>query len=150
MTGQLVWDYRHRTVLLLGPKTQAIVGFAGGRSYTLGGVEVELKTPFVSLLFTPLDDRDLSESTHVLITAMARDKQTGTRYDKDGNTLLEVGGPPLLMEPVQARIRIAGPAPKTVRAVDLYGVPTEREVPAEDGWFTIDGRYETYYYEVRR
>jgi len=150
MTGQLVWDYGHRVVTLRAPKTQAVIGFAGGRTYDLPGVKVQVKTPFVSLIFTPLDDKPLAESGHILITAMARDKQTGTEYNADGTQLLKAGHPPLLMEPVQATITLKGAPPASVKVVDIYGVPTDKEVERQGNTFTIDGRYATYYYEVKR
>ena len=150
MTGQLAWDYGRRIVILAGPKTHAVIGFAGGASFDLPGVKVEVKTPFVSLIFTPLDDQPLAVSKHVLITAMARDKQTGTEYSEDGSRLLKAGGPPLLMEPVAATISLKGPTPLEVRPVDLYGVPTDVKIPLMAGSFTIDGRYQAYYYEVKR
>ena len=113
-------------------------------SHELPAARVKLKTPFVSLLFTPLDNRPLARSKQVLITAMARDMQTGTEYSADGKTLLKVGGPPLLMEPVEATITLVGDKVARVRAVDFYGVPTARELPVKDNTFVIDGRYETY------
>ncbi len=150
MTDELHWDYGERVVTVRTPRTQGIIGFAGGSTYELPGAEVSVRTPFVSLLFTPLDDRPLAESEHVLITAMARDKQTGARYNEDGTRLLEAGRPPLLLEPVQADITLKGPDVSSVRTVDIYGVPTDREVEREGNSFTIDGRYQTYYYEVKR
>ena len=63
----------------------------------------------MSLLFTPLDDQPLVESKHILITAMARDAQTDTRYSADGTQLLDAGRPPLMMEPVQATLTFKGP-----------------------------------------
>lgn len=150
-TGQLVWDYERRHVQVRTPKTQGVIGFAGGQSFSLPGVDVRVKTPFVSLIFTPLDDADLVDSRHVLVTAMARDKQTGSRYNADQSELLNVGGPPLLMEPVQASVRIKGSAPVSVRPCDLYGVPRSEKIEIEaDGSFQIDGRAQTYYYEIRR
>jgi glycosyl hydrolase family 42 (putative beta-galactosidase) len=151
MTGQLEWDYGRRVAVLRGPKTHAVIGFAGGGKYDLPGASIDVRTPFVSLILTPLDDQPLERSGHILITAMARDKQTNTQYNDAGTELLQVGGPPLLMEPVQATIHLKGPAPTNVCAVDIYGVPTDREVQVEnDGSFVIDGRYRTYYYEVKR
>ena len=65
--------------------------------------------------------------------------------------LESVGTAPLLLEPVQATLRIDGPAPASVRPLDPWGVPTGETVPlADDGSFHIDGRYRAYYYEVRR
>ncbi len=150
MTGQLHWHYGHRVVAVCAPQTQGVIGFAGGRRYLLPGVTVAVKTPFVSLLFTPLDNRPLIESGHILITAMARDSQTGTKYNEDGTQLIEPGMPPLMMEPVQAELTFKGPAIRSVKVVDIYGVPTAQEVECNDNRFTIDGRYATYYYEVKR
>ena len=92
-------------------------------STDLPGVSVKVKTPFVSLIFTPLDDKPLAESAHILITAMAQDKQTGTRYNADGTELLAAGAPPLLMEPVQATLTFKGAPLTSVKVVDIYGVP---------------------------
>jgi hypothetical protein len=138
-------------VTLSAPKTQAVVGHAGGSAFDLPGVRAEVKTEFVSLLFTPLDDADLASSAHILITAMARDKQTGALYSADGKRLNVMGAPPLLMEPVQATLKLKGAKPSVVNVLDLYGVPTGRTVEVgADGAFAIDGRFRTYYYEVKR
>jgi hypothetical protein len=150
MTGQLRWDYGKRVVTVQTEKTQAVIGFAGGDSYDLPGVNVKVKTSFVSIIFTPLDDKTLDKSAHILITAMAQDKQTGTRYNAAGTELIAAGAPPLLMEPVQATITFKGPPIASVKAVDIYGVPTAVGVARNANTFAIDGRYATYYYEVKR
>jgi hypothetical protein len=113
-TQELTWDYGNEVVTLAAPKSQAIVGRAGGRTIELPGVRAEVKTPAVSLLFTPLDDAPLAESRRILITALARDKQSGSRYSADGSRLEAVGTAPLLLEPVQATLKFAGPAPTRV------------------------------------
>ena len=150
MTGQLSWHYGRRVVAVHTDKTQGIIGFAGGGTYYLPGVNVKVTTPFVSLLFTPLDDKPLIQSSHILITAMARDSQTGTRYNADGTKLLDPGRPPLLMEPVQAVLEFKGDPITSAKAVDIFGVPTETQVEHKANTLTIDGRYATYYYEVKR
>ncbi len=150
-TGELTWNYGERFVEVRSPKTQSVIGFAGGQSIELPAATVEIETPFVSLIFTSLDEQDVALSRHILITAMARDKQTGSEYSDDQSRLNVVGGPPLLMEPVQATIRLTGTDEVTVRPLDLYGVPRNEMVEtSSDGSFRIDGSYRTYYYEVRR
>jgi glycosyl hydrolase family 42 (putative beta-galactosidase) len=149
-TGELTWDYGNRVVTVHSEKTQGVIGFAGGGSYDLPGVTVDVETGFVSLLLTPLDNRALVDSQHVLVTAMARDQQYGAEYSPDGSQLLSVGGPPLLLEPVKATLTFKGDALSSVKVVDVYGVPTERDVEREGNTFAIDGRYATYYYEVCR
>lgn len=103
------------------------------------------------MIFTPLDDKPLADSRQILITAMARDKQTGAEFNADWSKLVQVGGPPLLMEPVEAALLLAGSIPTSVTPLDGYGMATGATVPIEsDGRFTIDGRYEAYYYEIKR
>ena len=150
-TGQLTWDYGSKVVTVHSEKTQGVIGFAGGCTYDLPGVIVQVgQTPFISLLFTPLDNQPLIESGHILITAMAQDKQYGTVYNEDGTELLETGGPPLLLEPVQATITFKGEPLTSVKVVDVYGVPTAQQLERTGNTFAIDGRYATYYYEVKR
>lgn len=151
MTGELAWNYGRQVVTVDTPRTQAVVGRAGGQMFKLGAMDVAVTTPFVSLLFTALDGKPIDESKHVLITAMARDRQTNAKYSDDGTKLLAVGGPPLLMEPVQALIRMKGLPPTSVNALDIYGVPTGQSVPlSPDGTFELSGRYRTFYYEILR
>ena len=151
ITGELTWDYGRQLVILSAPKTQAIIGHTGGKPIELPGVTATVTTPFVSLIFTPLDNMELARSKHILITAMAQDKQTGTEYNEDGTQLLKIGSLPLLMEPVQATIRFKGSTPRDVKVLDVYGVPTDRKVNLQtDGSFHINGTYATYYYEVLR
>jgi hypothetical protein len=150
-TGQLTWDYGDKVVTVHSDKTQGVIGFAKGHTYDLPGVTVQIgPTPFVSLLFTPLDNRPLIESENILITAMAQDKQLGTVYNEDGTKLLETGGPPLLLEPVQATLTFKGAPLSSVNVVDIYGVPTARQVERTNNTFEIDGRYATCYYQVKR
>jgi len=104
----------------------------------------------VSLLFTPLDDQPLNTSKQILITALARDIQTGAEYNDDGTQLLNAGSPPLLLEPVQAKLTFRGDPITSCRPVDMYGVPLEVEVDRAGQTITIDGRYRSFYYEVRR
>jgi hypothetical protein len=150
-TGQLTWDYGNKVVTVHSDKTQGVIGFAGGGTYHLPGATVtDVQTPFISLLFTPLDNLALIESEHILITAMARDKQYGTVYNADGTELIETGGPPLFLEPVQATITLKGSPVTSVRVIDIYGVPTDQHVERTDNTFRIDGRYATYYYQAKR
>ena len=112
---------------------------------------MNFKTPFVSTIFTPLDDAPLAESKHILITALAQDKQAGARYSADGTRLESAGTAPLLLEPVQATIKFTGAKPASVTPCDHYGVPLAKQVPvAADGSFTIEGTWRAYYYEVKR
>ena len=153
VTGELIWDYGNERVQLRGPKTQALLGRFEGSNTDLPSIRVsDVKTPMISLIFTPLDDEPLAESKRILITAMARDKQTGSRYSDDGTKLLATGTAPLLMEPVQATLKFSGIKPAKVTPCDHYGMPLPgKSVPvATDGSIRIDGTHRAYYYYVER
>ncbi len=150
ITGDLLWDSNRRLVEIRSRKTQGVVGFAGGKKVVLPDVKLSVDTQFVSLLFTSLDDRPLRRSSSILVTAMARDRQYGAEYSDDGMKLEKLGRPPLMMEPVRATITLNGPSPKTVRTLDIHGVPTDTTVPVEDGSFRVDGRYRSVYYLIER
>lgn len=147
-TGELSWDPARRHVLVRSPRTAGVVGFAAGTPIDLGMAVVDLRTPYASLLFTSLDDRPLVESRHVLLTALARDRQTGAAYSDAGDRLLDLGGPPLLLEPVQASIAWRGRPIASVKPVDPYGVPREAELSVAAGSFAIDGTHTAYLYEI--
>lgn len=151
-TEELVWDYDRRLVEVRTDRTQAVIGFAGGETIALPDVDISVdeRTPYASLIFTPLDDAPLAESTSVLITAIARDRQTGTEYADDYGELVALGGPPLELQPVIADITFGGDPIEDVRALDFYGVPTETTVATAGDEIAIDGSYQTYYYHVRR
>lgn len=152
VTGELEWDFGRGTIRVMSSRTQAVIGRTHGETVRLPAVTLAFETPWVSTIFTPLDDRPLVESRHILLTALARDKQTGTRYSDDGTVLESTGTPPLLLEPVQARITLQGPKPVSVLPCDPFGVPqTDRPVPVDpDGSFAIHGAYRAYYYEIKR
>ena len=151
ITDQLLWSADKQQLRICTDKTQGLVGRTSSAPIDLPSVTLRLDTPAVSLLLTPLDDRPLRESRHVLITALARDRQQGSIYAQRGSQLLDKGSPVLWLEPVVATLRLRGDRPTQVRALDQYGVFSGNTVPiAEDGSFRIDGRYQAYYYEVVR
>ncbi len=152
-TDQLEWDYGRRVVQARSPRTQGVIGWAGadgGETWSLPALEVTVRTPFVSLLLTSLDDRVLVESGHILVTALARDQQTGARYSADGSRLEALGGPPLLLEPVQADLRFTGPSITSAHRLDIHGVPIGEPIEHDADSVTLDGRWASYQYEIRR
>ncbi|MCB0216315.1 MAG: hypothetical protein KDH92_06745 [Chloroflexi bacterium] len=149
-TGELRWDYDKRVVTVSAPRTQAVIGFAGGGSYDLPDARIEVTTPFVSLILTALDQRPIGESAEILVTALARDQPSGARFSADGSRLENFGNPPLMQEPVQARITLPGARLISARPLDLHGVPLDREVERAANSVTIDGRYRAWRYLLRR
>ena len=168
-THQLRWRPATATqrgrVTIDTPGTQGLVGFASDETITLSDVAVRPRTGFVSLLVTSRDrDAPIARADSLLITAVARARNTGMVYGEDGQTLIQVGHAPVLMEPVEATITLRATRhdhPPTVWVLDHAGHKTPRRLavhrvegkrPGEDnsGWrFELTPEDRTIYYLVQ-
>ena len=81
---------------------------------------------------------------------MGQDKQTGAIYNSDGTELISIGGPPLLLEPVQATLTFSGDPIVAVNILNEYGVVVGTVDDVNGNTVIIDGRWKTLWYEVLR
>ena len=152
-TGQLAWwPGRGRLdghFTINTPATKAVVGFAEGRTCDLGNVTIRPLSRFAAIYVTAREkDKDLRDSTALLVVAIARARNTGMKILFD-RFLLSRGEPPVLMEPVAAEITVRRPGAFRVVALDHDGCPTDTRLPVNANKFTIDGaKYKTPYYEI--
>lgn len=151
VTGQLAWDTAGQGFFTVNtPGTKAVVGFAGGKERTLGNVKIRLDSPFASLFLTALErGEDLARGKRALLTVLARQSNTGFTYFAPDHSVVNNGGPPILLEPVKATVTIAERPIARVNVLDHDGRPSGRTVPVSNGRFTLDGaRDQAIYYEV--
>jgi hypothetical protein len=102
------------------------------------------------VLVTSLErGKPIAEAHSLLVTAVARSRNTGMRFDKNGTKLEEIGKAPLLVEGVRAVITLEHAGSPTVTVLDHDGRETKKTLTASGGRFTIDGqRDQTIYWEV--
>jgi len=87
------------------PRTQGAAGSLGQAEIRLSAVTIRPATTVGAITISTLDDQPLTTSRHVLIAAVGRSTQAGARYlDPAGVFLARLGHPPLLFEPVRARL----------------------------------------------
>lgn len=152
-TGQLRWEEAAGTKLggcitIDTPGTKAVVGFAEGRPRQLGEVTITAQCPFAAIYVTAQEpDKDIRSSKKLFITAIARARNTGMKFNDAGDSLLDRGKPPILMEPVKATITLSRAGTPKLFLLDHDGLRTQTTLPVENGTFTIDGaRDKTPYY----
>ncbi len=152
ITGELHWDYSDRGYFTINsPGTQGVTGFAGNQPVELNEFSVEMENPFGIILFTSLDKgADLSESNKILITTLAKGKNSGMEYNEDYSKLLKTGGSPVMLEGVVAGIEIKNDRePVSVTVLDHIGRKTDQKVEVRNNRLRIDGgKYETLYYLI--
>ncbi|MFA5533084.1 MAG: hypothetical protein WDA19_01200 [Mariniphaga sp.] len=152
-TGELKWNYGERKYASINTKgTKGIIGFADNKNVELGDWTITTDNPFAVILITDLTPKgDLSGSEKILVTAVARARNTGMEYEYTENRtrLTAEGDTPLRMEPVKASISIKNKSNFEVIALDQDGLLTGEKVPVKKNSFTIDGeKYQTLYYLI--
>jgi uncharacterized glyoxalase superfamily protein PhnB len=146
-TGELSLDYGRGLLTIDTPRTQGAVGYLGAAgAIDLGALRIEAATEFAAITATSLDGQPLGRSRRVLLTSVARAEHTGQAYGPPANprpgaswSLWAEGRPPILAEPVRARVRLAVPGAARVHVLDSTGKRGRAlEVRAEAGTVAID------------
>ncbi len=152
-TRQLQWKEAgneklggHFTIDTAG--TKAVVGFAEGRQIQLGNVNITPQCPFAAIYVTAREpNKTIDTSDKLLITAIARARNSGMQFNDAGDSLLDRGKTPILMEPVKATIVIRKLGRPKAYPLTHDGLRTARTLPVVDGTLTLDtARDKTPYY----
>ena len=150
-TGQLSWNYGNGGFFTINSSgTKGLVGFARDKKQVLGNVTIETSNKFATILLTSLEkDKEIENASSILVVTLARMRNTGMLYNEDTTELVEVGGAPLLLEPVNAKLTINRDGTPVITALDHYGRITGQKIQARGGVFNINsGKYKTMYYLV--
>jgi hypothetical protein len=150
-TAQLSWSYGEQKYFTINtPGTQGIVGFAQYKNHVLEDINISTDNPFAVIILSSLNPKDnIAEADRLLLTTLARSRNTGMRYSADGKKLLEVGDSPVLLEPVNLRLKLKKQKSVKVHVLDHVGRRTGQSFMVEDGQLSLDGKqYKTIYYEI--
>lgn len=150
--GQLAWQAgrspRDGYITINAPGTQAVVGFADGKTFDLNDVTITPQTPYAAIYVTALDAGSIIASDkHLLITTIARVRNTGMKMVA-GN-LIERGGPPLMVEPVRVELTLKRAGTPTLYVLDHDGKRTGQTLTPVDGKIILDSaQTHAIYYEL--
>jgi hypothetical protein len=151
-TGQLRWDYSQQGYFTVDtPGTKAAVGFAEAKQQRLSDVTMTLQCPYASVFLTAAGKTEtLANAKSALISAVARNCNSGFKVLTFDNRVLDNGKGPVMLEPVRAKIAMGGRQIAAVNVLDHDGKRTGETLDvSDDGTFTIDGtRDKALYYEV--
>ncbi|MCL2103968.1 MAG: hypothetical protein FWH21_02770 [Kiritimatiellaeota bacterium] len=149
-TFELLWRSgktpRDGCILIETPRTQAVVGFTRGAG-TLKDVTINARNPYSLVYVTSLDDAPIATSKRLLVTTLARARNTGMKLV--AGTLIEKGRAPILMEPVVCELAFKRPGPPTIHILDHDGRRTGKTLDAANGKILLDGgATKAIYYEI--
>jgi len=116
-TGELRWDNKTGIVTIQAPQIEAAIGFVGGKSIRLKHLVLKAQTPFAAVSLVALDDRPLSDSARMLLTAAAQAENTAMTWGHDRTEVLNYGYAPVVCEPVEAEVELGG-----TKSVQVYAL----------------------------
>jgi len=130
-TGELKRNWQSGLYTIDTPLTQAMTGWLGGRTITLGNVQVQASTPYASVAVQSLDGAVLGQSRSMLVSL-------GTRAvpQPEQNTRFHV-------EPLKAELSLKAPAGLKLFARDAQAQLKPLPASYRDGRYHIilDGTY---------
>ena len=152
-TGQLQYvrtDSTGGRVIVNTPGTQAVFGFLTPEKVELDDLTMQSDNAFAVIFVSSLDpDRSIAEADRLLVTTLARARNTGMQYGSP-DSLATTGMAPAILEPVDVRLELSG-KPGRVYVLDHLGARTGQTVPVQGKSVHLDGaRYRTIYYEIVR
>jgi hypothetical protein len=106
-TKQLRWELvqGEGVVTVNTPRTQGVIGHLNRARQRLDDVALEA-AGFGAVMVTSLDGKPLAEAAELLITAGGRTANAGMKWNEDRTSLLETGGPPMLIEVIEGDLQI--------------------------------------------
>nr|WP_319592430.1 hypothetical protein [uncultured Draconibacterium sp.] len=119
--------------------TKAFVGFApGNKTFDLGnGYFITPEKGFCAIYLSAKNEKENLENTNkIVLTAMARARNTGMVLNEEENVVLEPGDAPIVLEPVNANLKV--PFKGKLLVLDHDGMATKISRKIKNK-FTIDG-----------
>lgn len=149
-TGQLEWHYGdHSYFTINSDGTQGAVGFMPYEKIRLQDINIESDNQFAIIIVSSLDpEKSIQDSKRLLVTTIARARNRGMVYNDDHTELLDIGEPPIELEPVNFDLQVKRANP-TIHVLDHVGKRTGRKIEPQNDIFHIKGEQEkTIYYEI--
>jgi hypothetical protein len=147
------WDPDRGRLVINTPSTQGLAGWTGNEPVAnFEKLTIEIDNPFAVVVASSVGPEPIAASKRLLLTAVARVEPKGFRWvDEWRHEVADPGQPPLLQEPVQARITWRREGPVKAYALDNTGarVAPARLDPIDGGVrLVIDGASPTMHWEL--
>jgi hypothetical protein len=142
-TNQLVWSTSKENgglVAIDTDRSQALVGFVRDNRKATRNLSADVKNGFCAITLSSMDGKPISRSTRLLLTATAREQNTGAKWNDRHTLWAELGTAPAQIEAVTGWVilhNIEGAVGMQVTALDGSARPTGDRIAGrrlELGW----------------
>lgn len=141
ITGQLQWSEKGKGYFTINSAgTKGLVGFPEKRPIHLGEITMKTDNEFAVILITSLDkEKGIDDAKQILITTVARAQNTNMKFNEDRTILIDVGEPPVQLEPVKLSLKIDRKTQPKITVLDHSGKRTGQTIPTKNDWINLDG-----------
>ncbi len=106
-TGELYRNWHKRFGWIDTDKSKVIYGFLGEiGEITIKGLKVHAQTDFATIALSSLTEKPIVETDNMLLTMIGRSENTEMKFNADHTELLDVGRAPILVEVIEAEIKM--------------------------------------------
>lgn len=157
-TGELGWHVSNGSnglVTIDTPRSQALIGFVKANGKATSQLSAEVKNDFCAITVSSLDDKPLSRSATMLLTACSRWENSGAEWNDRQTLWTNYGKAPTLIEPVKGWVMLRElEGAIAVRLIPLDGAARPIGEPIrgrrlESGWEIPIGDSATTWYLIR-
>jgi hypothetical protein len=146
------WDPGRGRLLVDTPYTQGLAGWVSDEPAVLEHIVVEVDSPYAVVLASSATAKPIATTNRLLVTAVARVEPTGLTYvDQWKREVADPGRPPLLQEPVRAKVLWRKSGKVKAYALDNTGArtgPARTESTADGVQLSIDGSLPVMHWEM--
>jgi hypothetical protein len=138
---QLEWHYGEKPWFTINtPGTAGFVGFLPSQPVTIGEITIRSSNEFAVILLSCMDpEKTIQSADKLILTTIARAKNTGMKYNEDHTELIDVGTSPLLLEPVSLSLTLKGRGTPKITVLDHLGFSTTKTLKENGEEITFDG-----------
>ena len=151
-TGIPGWDSRHGRLRIDTPHTQAVAGWIGAEGLRTDALTIDVETPYAVVAVSSFGSAPIKTSKRLLVTAIARVEPTGFLWaDEWKRDVADPGRPPLLQEPVRAKVSWRRAGAVKAYALDADGKRAESVELTKTGdgvALAIDGKSPGMHWEI--
>jgi hypothetical protein len=146
------WDPSRGRLVIETPFTQGIAGWPGGEAAAFEHLVFETDQPYAVVVASSASTEPIATTKRLLVTAVARVEPTGLRWvDEMKTEVADPGSPPLLQEPLRAKVLWRRKGNVKAYALDNNGTrgPAVPLVEKGDGFeLSADGSGSTFHWEL--
>ncbi len=154
-TGELTFNYEQGLLRVDAPKSQGFAGFARNSMQTCGNVRATVENEHCCFLVTAIDNKPISQSRRLLVTAVGNSANTGMTASKGVNVIKDPGKAPIMVEPVIGEVNLTNMSSDCSRANVFALNPSGRRVlkiatktDAQSLSFSMKHDYQVMHYEI--